>query len=202
MLINHEKKLIAVAVPKTGSTTLYHGLMHYMGKSFDLLCGSAAVYHLPAQDIRLILGDVYGSYFSFGVVRNPFDRLVSLYHDFKDQRKMIRAETFDEFVIHGLRGRWKNDVHFLPQSYFLFGESGEQIVSKVFKFEDGIPHVMSYIGDLKKFQVGEVAHARKSVRDVWQKYYDNPKIRKIVCDVYERDFVNFGYEMEVAATPQ
>lgn len=194
MQVNHEYKFISISVPKTGSTSVHHGLMAASKQIFQAKNGAPAIYHLSATDIRSIMGEKnFQEYFSFGMVRNPFDRMVSLYHDFHDQRGAIKAKSFDDFVLEEFERRWKENVHFLPQEFFLC-EGGAPIVSKVFKFEHGVDHafdqVIEHVGLLRV----DIGHARKSDRKDWEEYYHNGLVRDAVIRNYKIDFDTFGYE--------
>lgn len=196
MNVNHEYQFISISVPKTGSTSIHYALMNATRMQFKTKSEAPAVYHMTAQDIRLIMGErAYFSYYSFGMVRNPYDRLVSLYHDFHDQRGMIKANSFDEFVQNGFLGRWRRDVHFLPQTFFL-KESEMTLTTKVFLFENGVENCFRTICKDVGVEAGDIGHARKSERADWREYYSNPETRRIVTDAYMQDFVNFGYSFE------
>lgn len=194
MLINHRSKIISVSVPKTGSTSLHYALMDALGEEFRTKSPFPAVYHMPAADIKRVMGPrKFESYFSFGVVRNPFDRMVSLYHDFRDQRHHIQAKTFDDFILEEFKSCWQNDVHFLPQVFFLYAES-EKITSKIYFFESGLDSIINDIS--LNFDLGEakIGHARKSHRNPWESYYTNPKVAATVIEHYKVDFETFSYQ--------
>lgn len=193
MLVNHPKKFVCIAVPKTGSTSLHYALMSHLGIQFKTRSTAPAIYHLTAQDVRLIMGPgKYTRYFSFGVVRNPFDRLVSLYHDFHDERSLIRESTFEEFVLGSLEHRMGVDVHFRLQTFFLL-HNRKPAVSEVYRFESGLDQILVDIGKRLGFEFEEVGHARKTHRGSWQDYYSNPAVVETARRLYAEDFDAFGY---------
>lgn len=194
MLICHERKLINISVPKTGSTSLHYGLMAHLGIKFKLKDNDAHLYHLNAEDVSAVMGRVrFGRYFSFGVVRNPYDRMVSLFHDFRDQRKVIGEISFEEFVLTRFRARWIENIHFLPQTFFLC--SGKKtLVSEVYKFEDGLDKILSDVGEIVGFSFKSIEHARRSERDDWRLYYENPAVADCINTAFASDFSTFGYE--------
>lgn len=198
MLVNHERKFIAISVPKTGSTSIHHGLMNAANKTFEAKNGAPAIYHLSARDIKSIMGDQqYNSYYSFGMVRNPFDRLVSLYHDFRDQRGAIKSSKFEDFVLFELEDRWKSNVHFFTQEFFIC-DGGDVITSEVFRFEDGVSNAFRTLINKLGLNDVDIGHARKSERSGWESYYSNDKVAEVVLRMYRRDFEVFGYHGSVA----
>ena len=75
MIIDHESKFIFVAVAKTACTSIH--------RSFEITQDPEPnIYHMHLKDIIKTNPEAKG-YFKFGFVRNPYDRLVSAYHDFK-----------------------------------------------------------------------------------------------------------------------
>lgn len=197
MFVSHQHKLVAVSVPKTGSTTLHYALMNNLSNPFHTQSKAPAIYHMTANDVRMIMGrEVFDTYYSFGVVRNPYDRLVSLYHDFHDQRGVIRAPTFRNFVRFGLRS-WMEDVHFRPQAFFLCDGQGDRVPTEIHRFEDGVENILAQIGKRYGFTPKQIGHARRSDRKPWQTYFKRADLRSIVWELYAEDFETFGYPADV-----
>lgn len=115
-MISHQHKCIFVEVPRTGSTSvrkivgksktphlniwqirneLRHTWSHdsrFLGRMGSLIS------LLGSEQKRIDRGDrIFDSYYKFGFVRNPWDRVVSLY--LRNKREHIRASMqFNEFV--------------------------------------------------------------------------------------------------------
>ncbi|MCM2563598.1 sulfotransferase family protein [Lutimaribacter sp. EGI FJ00015] len=199
MLVDHNKRVVSISVPKTGSTSLHYALMSALKLKFETNGKDPVVYHLSAADIRIIMGPrKFDGYFSFGVTRNPYDRMVSLYHDFHNQRGRIKQDTFEEFVLEAFLKNWTGNVHFRPQTFFLHSSEG-QVTKEAFKFEDGLDAIMERLIEELELEDASVGHARKSERSAWQQYYSNPEVVKIVSDFYAADFKNFGYSTEISS---
>lgn len=199
MFISHTHRIINVAVPKTGSTSLHYALMSHLDTEFHMNNAAPALYHLSAEDIQRVMGPIsFGSYFSFGVVRNPFDRMVSLYHDFRDQRGMIRAASFDDFILGPFRRHWRDNVHFLPQAYFLCRKD-VPMVSHVYRFEHGLETILADICQRTDRSLAGIGRARVSLREPWKTYLHNPEVVDLLVESFAVDFDLFGYDRTVAA---
>lgn len=80
VIVNHEQKIIFVHVPKTGGQSVTRALG---GKTMDFST------HAP-----LFAAD-NPDYFRFGFIRNPWDRMVSLYH-FLCQKNFKETDNFKQ----------------------------------------------------------------------------------------------------------
>lgn len=194
MLIDHNLKLAFVAVPKTGSTSIHYALLSATDEEFEFKSEAPELFHLCARDLQLIVGvEAVKSYFSFAVVRNPYDRLVSLYSDFKQSRGLIEAEDFSKFVRNQLEESWIDDVHFQPQSFFT-SHHGELLLDRIYRFEAGLEVVLDDIGRRFSFRSYELGHSRKSDRVDWRAYFHDQAVIDVTNRLYAEDFDTFGYE--------
>lgn len=199
MFVSHKHQIIYVAVPKTGSTSLHYALMSHLDVVCRMKNAAPVLHHLSAEDIERIMGpSSFGTYFSFGVVRNPFDRMVSLYHDFRDQRGKIRAASFDDFVLGEFHRHWRDNVHFLPQAYFLCRKD-VPMVSQVYRFENGLDTILADICQRAGCSFSGIGRARASVRDHWKTYLHNPEVVDLLVQDFAVDFDLFGYDRTIAA---
>lgn len=140
--------------------------------------------------------------FSFAIVRNPWDRLVSAYHflcrgglnvhDIADAERYVRPyEDFNEFVV----GAFRDDaifgqLHFRPQYTWISDERGI-VADYVGRFEALQYHVSTCLA-----MVGlpdyKLQHVNKVEREHYTQYYSQESI-DIVGNVYSRDIELFGY---------
>ncbi|MFT4793611.1 MAG: hypothetical protein ACJAVR_002365 [Paracoccaceae bacterium] len=194
MFIHHPRNLAHVAIPKTGSTSLHYALQRALGIDWKFDSGSPDLYHLFASDARQLLGRKrWPQLYSVAVVRNPYDRAVSLFHDFRN-RGAIRARSFDAFVREDLAELAAKDVHFLPQRRFVEGD-GKVLVKRLYAFEDGVQAIFEDICTRLDLAAHEASHARKSVRRGWQEYYARRDTLARVGEIYATDFDLLGYQV-------
>ena len=91
-MISHAKKFIFIHIPKNAGSSINHSISEYCefhngkykGKSLqprldkkDIPLGYGK--HADYKSIKKLLKDEYNDYYKFCVVRNPWDRLVSIY---------------------------------------------------------------------------------------------------------------------------
>jgi hypothetical protein len=196
MFVCHEKKIVLVSVPKTGSTTLHYTMIRALGMEFFFDNPNAHLYHLFASDIDRIIGPAIRDYSVYAVVRNPYARLISLYNDFHGQRGAIKQNSFLKFVKTGLPGKWIRDVHFLPQSRFVVRTAGFGDCN-ILRFEDGVQTIYDKIAKRHDLPPVEVGHARKgpAIGDFGRNY--DSEALEIANEAYGSDFEALEYDMIV-----
>lgn len=197
MLIHHPKKFAQIAIPKTGSTSLHYAMQKALGIEWRFDNSAPDLYHLFASDARRLLGRKrWPQLYSVAVVRNPYDRAVSLFHDFR-ARGRLRARSFDAFVREDLAELASRDVHFLPQRRFL--EEEEQVlVKRIYAFEDGVQAIFEDLCAHLGLSAHEAPHSRRSVRRDWEEYYARRDTLMHLNEIYRPDFELLGYAMHDA----
>lgn len=137
-MISHSKKFIFIHIPGTAGTSIEHALEEY--QSGELIRVGGGIWtpdsetkqkianlfgvemsenpkHMTAIQWKQVLGEKYDEYYKFTIVRNPFDKAVSLFKFNK-----IKPKEQEEWVI--------------KQMLFIKDENGDVIVDDVFKFEE------------------------------------------------------------------
>ena len=154
MIIDHESKFIFVAVAKTACTSIH--------RSFEITQDPEPnIYHMHLKDIIKTNPEAKG-YFKFGFVRNPYDRLVSAYHDFKHceghqswAHPIQKYKTFKEFAIDLNSEPCKNWIHLRPQFEYL------EI--------DGKLVTVTSIGDVEHDQKNDGSNAKHAESDSFKR---------------------------------
>lgn len=148
--------------------------------------------HATASQMIEVLGaDEFESYFSFAIVRNPWDWQVSFYKYVLKKKKHHQHElieklgSFDEYI----KWRCENEVRY--QKDFIYSESDELLVDYVGRFENlesDFDRICSRIGisvSLPKLNVSNTSP--------YQGYYTD-ETRELVREVFASDIERFGYE--------
>jgi len=218
MPVSHALRCLFLHVPRTGGTSIEAALG--MGGSVDVedeehLFGrirsdkyrahgfrSDFFQHLTLREIRsLASSERSRDYFSFGIVRNPWERAVSVYSRLiAGQAGMLAAElgvsdpsglSFDGFLQLAERS---THPHVVPQVDFLVDESGEIAVDLVGRFEN-----LQACFDEVRARLGRpelvLPHVNRSSHAHYSSYYDSAT-RDRVGRMYARDIEAFGYAFE------
>jgi Sulfotransferase family len=140
------------------------------------------------------LGGDWQSYYSFGLVRNPWDRVVSIYRFIQEtpnsgRHAELAGLTFEQFLMRPRtleagqpRQNWDN----------LSDRTGErQLVTEIFRFED-IADAYSTIARRCGLDPTELPRLNATTRADYRQYY-TPKLADRVADLFEVDILRFGY---------
>lgn len=178
MIINHERKYIFVHVPKTGGNSIY-----------DVLgTQSPGGSHQKAKHKKA----KYPDYFTFGFVRNPWDRMVSLYHFCAQKPKSHRGYR-PEFARQGFRETLLNtkrtgvlmDTGQIDAWSYL---EGCDFVGRFERFQKDFDYICEIIGvgktNLKKMNA--------SIHDHYTTYYDDETI-EFVAKTHATTIERFNY---------
>lgn len=205
MLISDTKRFIFVHVPKTAGTSVktalkphalprpphWHSLLRRFGLPRDYRRYRFPIHVSLSLIERVVPPEVYRGYFKFAFVRNPWDRLVSFYHNMLERpahpqhRRVRRLGSFDAYVRYEVR-RGK-----LRQYPMLVDSSGRIGVDFLGRFENlaaDFAEVCTRIGI-----ESPLAHANRSNRAEYRSYYD-PSLRELVREHWREDIEKFGYE--------
>ena len=149
------------------------------------------------QGQRVLRTVPYKDLFSFAFVRNPWDRAISTYFMFKDDRsRMMRGmpRDFPGMIEAYAAGKATAGVarHLAPQApHFLYkGEPFVEFIGRFERLHEDWAHVADRIGlDV------ELPHANATKHDHYSTYYTQREI-DIVRELYAEEIEYLGYEFE------
>lgn len=199
MLIHHPRNFALLAIPRTGAASLHAALAAALDADCGFDNGGPDLFHLFAADARRLLGRRrWPQLHSVAVVRNPYDRAVSLWHDHRASGR-IPAEPFDAFLRRDLPRLAARDLRCLPQKRFVWGD-GKVLVKRLYAYEDGVQAILYDICAGLGLPRLEAPHDRRSARRGWEEYYPRAELLELVAEIYAEDFDLLGYE-RLAAPP-
>jgi len=217
--VNFDKRVIFIAVPKAGTTSVrsqlaQDGVPFIAAPHLNILQVRDALYtylllnslganrNFPSQgvrsdaDIRAQASAIFGSFFKFAAVRNPWDRAVSLYL----RREGLVVSEHISFATFCTRHLYASDTCVFPtlhrnQLDWLCDEDGQCLLDYVYRLED----FSRAIADIAERTGGRVQLGMKrenvrrdiAARDYRQYYSD--ETRKIVAARFEKDIDYFKY---------
>ena len=155
---------------------------------------------------NIINQEYYDSLYKICVIRNPYDRAVSMYFYLKDRfpRQMKIFNNFPEYIKHmyinkhdipelALESTMGNNhlfTHCNPQYKWIENTKLDYMI-KFENYEEDLNILLKKLN----IKMDKFIHDNKSKReDNYKKYYDNDTI-KYVNDLYKIDFIKFNYQM-------
>ena len=176
--------------PKVSAKGRHHSVRNFTAEGFDPEDGSpwnATCDPVTEEDLE--------TYRTFAVVRNPYDRLVSLYlwggykkHSFELFIKKIKNEEYTEFNKHRYRTQlewisdYNNDIR--VQKLLRYENLDEDFYNLLKEWD--IPQFKLEKENSAEFQTGKK-------REHYRHYY-NPVSKKIAEELYKEDLKYFNYE--------
>ncbi|MEL7225551.1 MAG: sulfotransferase family 2 domain-containing protein [Cyanobacteria bacterium J06576_12] len=186
-LIRHKwlDNFVFVHINKTGGTSV--------AKALNI----PTIHRTALEKIDEIGRDEWNRRFTFAVVRNPWDKVVSHYYyrvqtdqtnlgqqdiEFKDWVKLAYGEKNPAY--------YNKPKMFMSQVNWISDESGELIVDSVCRFES-LSADFQQVCDRLKIP-SQLPHLKSSQRGCYQDYYDQPT-KAIVEDWFRQDIEQFNY---------
>jgi hypothetical protein len=200
MPVSHELKCIFVHIPRTGGTSVESALglfgdwrdentnsMFGLITSPDLKSSTRLtkyLQHLTAEELRSLLPDEFEKYYRFAFVRNPWERMVSIWC-YNMRAKGVSFEEFLEKTEHSWFG------HLTPQHTFVTTANGECLVDFVGRFERLTADFAEICSRLSIERA--LPHLNAMTHADYRTYYDETS-RKIVERRYGDDIERFRYK--------
>ena len=194
------KKLIFIHVPKSAGTSVRATLKKYLNEeNYDNIYNNS---HQSYSQIVKINNKIINNRISFALVRNPYERFVSIYRFVnrpfklnkwfgnKSSEVAERIDTFEKFIENFRMPEWvwKGYDHFTPQYEWTKG------VNKVFKLNE--KELLNNF--LKDYGIKEeIGHHNKreihsGYNEMYKKYY-NENTKRIIKKYFEKDLDLFKF---------
>lgn len=235
-MIDHKHKVIFIHIPKNAGQSIESVFIELLGLKWEtraplllrpndkLEIGPPRLAHLKAKEYvkyNYISEELFNEYFKFTYVRNPWDRMISIYKYYRYNQRC----GFKYYVMNIFRKKIWNEKHWFvgPQSDFVYDENGNKLVDFIGRFENiqndfykicdylslthlEIPHrnssgkirpKLSFSSKMIFFNyLASLAKIKKiPSHKKYQDYYD-VETREYVSEIYNSDIENFGYKFE------
>ena len=154
----------------------------------------AALYLLQSEERRRETGHrQFESYFKFGFVRNPWDRVVSLFE--RTEALQLREEMSFEQFVDWIEYSSATCVHSSPHRYQLdwfVDANGNLLADFIGRFEH-LDEDWAFVA--QKLGVSEtLPHQRANPRTRHYTDYYTPRTRDIIANKFKIDIERFDYE--------
>ncbi len=213
MIISHGRKYIFVHIPKTGGTALALALEGRVMKD-DILIGDTPKAVRRRKRLKNVqssgrlwkhsrLTDIYGlvtqeeieDFFTFTLVRNPWDMMVSYYHWLQDQTFDHPAVTLAQQLDFS---GFLNDPHTkvtmraAPYGQYMKDRNGVERCDSFIRLEH-LSQDTAMLEDHLGFSLGNVPVANASQRDADYRSYYSEADAACIADLCAEDISRFGY---------
>jgi len=159
------------------------------------------VHYHSLQRMGVVSERYHDNSVKFSIVRNPYDRVVSLYNylvGIGDYQADFDTFLNDLLLRRPAVGTYNTSWISMgnPQTDWLIGQGGEFVVDRVFKFEE-LSKFHEFLKDLGLNAGGQIPHENKSkgVIDPQRDLMRRKDRLAIVNRIYFRDFEMLGYDM-------
>jgi hypothetical protein len=188
MIVSQDKKFVFLAIPKTASMSLHQHLYSQVEAEYNSplleLC-RAFDGHGTLREMKQLLPFSIEGFFSFAVVRNPFDRFISYcasLPEFELNPEQCIVKQLDEAQRYSNRFLW-------PQTFFTH-DGDSFLLNQVLMFE----HLADdFIFIAKRFGLDpNLPQLNGGTRKHYREYF-RPETRLRIETIYAKDLVRFGY---------
>ena len=170
--------------PKVALTTVLNHLHKHTEVNY---CTSSGRQNIYKKEKTYSIKDI----FKFVFVRNPWDRLVSMYFDKNKNNSFLKPKnitTFEEFILFLTKiNISKCNPHYVLQTT-RFSISDMDFVGRFENFNEDFDFVCEEINIPKNN-----LHRNKSEHESYESYY-NSKTRSLVDKIYQRDIQILDYK--------
>lgn len=211
MIVSHKHKFIFIHIPKTGGTSICNALEYHIGpKEGKILSPFYGMFigpeigdltqHMGVGDICNLYKDdfidnIINEYFVFAFVRNPWDRLVSFYHFYRQNQNMRKMQPdVADRVDHLPFEQWVREISvgdsesFTQVSYIW--HNGIRKVDFVGRFEN-LTDDFNVVS--RKFGFDTKLEKLNSTDHLEYRCYYTADLAGFVADKFSDDIERFGY---------
>ena len=189
MIVSNKHKFVFVHIPKTGGTSMTMMLEPHLDEKAKKPMGRGWQSQFHKHGLHSGINSKryrqYEDFFKFAIVRNPYDRLCSIWRSGMSGSAKYR---FDKFVKICKPGNYKVQYNHIY-------ENKKLLVDYIMKYENYDQEVRGFF-DKFGLLCGEIPHKLKTTHRQKRKTELNQELSDIIYRKYRIDFDTFGYDKE------
>jgi hypothetical protein len=187
--------MIFIWIPKTAGTSVYEALRLTKGMKlftenyhdFDNT-GHVCFGH---ADVKQLIGNVIDVGYwrlneKIAIVRNPYDRFISLFLDYQRTARIPQHMTASEFA-HTLKHVTRKPTKSNAMDFSMCANQVDWLT------QDTTVFFFKLFEELEKYLGVELSHINRGKENRWQEYYDDTLLQQ-VTELYAADFAILNYE--------
>lgn len=216
-MISHKHNFIFIFPPKTGSTSILRNLLPY-AEIRDVLQQpqwNTIDFYEHVSDFKQEIWNKFTkkkrsddprkhsnldsypekhieNYQIFCVVRNPFERILSMWKWEKSVKGIFRGVDYRQLNFDQFLYNHTMDWYFKPQYEFIYTDSMDMNCINLIRFEN-LQQDFDIVCDKIGIERRQLPHINKSNHKHYTEYYDD-ETRQIVAERYAKDIEYFGYK--------
>jgi hypothetical protein len=193
MRISHKHKFVFIAIPKTASSTIRNAVDEYSDIRSVGDTTSPYHWHIKARDLKKHFknkGWNWDEYFKFCFVRNPWDRLVSLYTYFQRRKYLPLPIDGGPHYTTWLSDRFRDKR---SDSGAIYYAAGKDILVDFIGKTENLQEDFDIICDKIGIPTQKLPYENKTKHKHYTEYYDD-ETKQLVAEKYAKDIEHFGYE--------
>lgn len=194
MLLSDRHKFIFLHNPKCGGASVKEAMKDYCENYPFIPEGQTSqhYHHWPASQAKSYFKQIgmdwkWSTYFKFTFVRNPWDRMVSLWKF--DKEKGLHSKNFEEWL---LTSSARISAHSSYEKYYLEDSLSSKCINFIGRLEY-IQRDVHYICEKLSLPAIEVQKINTTNRKHYSLYYTDSSI-KFVEDLFKSDIKRFKYK--------
>ena len=178
-MISYKHKCIFIHVPKTGGSTIEE-----MFRQNGMPNINSQQVHIGVVKARSLYRSEFNDYFKFSVVRNPWDRVYSVWWNFKQSGKT--TQTLEDFCKH------LNHRSLLIPQYTMLDIHRGVCFDYIGRFEE-LEKVFQFVIDKFELKIDKIPHRKKRVGKPRYTEFYTPNSIDRVANFYHADINEWGY---------
>lgn len=206
MIFSEHRGFIFFAVPKTATHAIRRALRPYLGamdweqqalfqKMVSPIPEIARLEHghITAQEIRTVICEKqWQAMLKFAVVRNPFDRFVSVCAFLNRDNPDFDVQAVDWMKRALQRSRFQQRILVRPQVRQLCDEKGTLLTDRLLRYES-LDQDFNALLDTLSLTNTRLESTNRSDHQPYAHYYQDSELAELVRELYREDFKTLSY---------